>query len=243
MREKDFVHQCPNCKNLFPSNHESFGRSMGSHLRYCMGTQAQPSEGENSKRKRNDEEEWEDVLLEESTDQGDGDGTVEFDQDLYMEQDQSGGESLQLDRMGEEMRQEMFSLKEHRGSMTGGIEELFEDGDFRGESSSDTSEEDEAMTSGATREFCGAQLVELNTSGWMSSQPIGDLLCPLSWSCLSMSLSPSLLSLSVSLSLCLLPAGQLRLRVSSSKLNERPTGGSRHPGPPSTPRPPSCVPL
>ena len=81
---------------------------MGIHLRYCMGTQAQPSEGENLKRKRGDEEEWEDVLLEESTGHGDGDGAVEFDQDLYLEQDQLGGESLQLDRMGEKMRQEMF---------------------------------------------------------------------------------------------------------------------------------------
>ena len=164
LREKEFVHQCPKCKKLFPSKDKSFGRSMGIHVRYCQDIQAQPPEGKDLEIERDDEEEWEDILLDGRIDQGDGDGAVEFDQDWCLGQDQSGEESWQLDSMGEKMRQEMFSLKEDQGSTIGGIEELFEDGDFGGESCSDTSEEDETMSSGASREFCGAQVFQVNTS-------------------------------------------------------------------------------
>jgi hypothetical protein len=158
IRGKDFLHQCPNCKNFFPSNHESFGRSMGSHMKICKCIQSQSGVGEKNESGNEELEEWEDIEIEMD---GSNDFIVDFDL-----KSMDSVEKVELESMGEKLRGELFApnvLPE--AGMGFQIEELFEEGDFERESySSTSSEEDQLVSGGRSREFCGAHLVEVQTS-------------------------------------------------------------------------------
>ena len=61
-RKKSYLHTCPKCGKEFPSNHFSFGRSMGTHMKFCNGIQtARGVEG-------TEDDSWEDNGSEDSHD-------------------------------------------------------------------------------------------------------------------------------------------------------------------------------